>query len=242
MNTDRLAETFVDLADTLVDEFDLVEFLYTLVDRCMELLDVSAVGLMLADGRGQLTVMASSSEETRLLELFQLQNDEGPCLEAFRGGAPVHASDIQEAGERWPTFAPEAIRAGFRAVHALPMRLRTETIGALNLFHAAPGGLNLSDARIGQALVDVATIGLIQVDLGRRRQVLVTQLQTALNTRITIEQAKGILAERHRITPAQAFTSLRDHARGTNQRLTELALAVIAGETIDPVVVRDKIE
>lgn len=235
MNTERLAETFVDLADTLVDEFDLLEFLYTLVDRCMELLDVSAVGLMLADGRGRLTVMASSSEETRLLELFQLQNDQGPCLEAFRTATAVHTPDLTSEVERWPTFAPEAVRAGFRAVHALPMRLRADTIGALNLFHAQAGGLEPADARMGQALVDVATIGLIQVDLGRRRQVLVSQLQTALNTRVAIEQAKGILAERHRINPADAFAALRAHARRTNQRLTELAHAVVAGEPVDPV-------
>ncbi|MGQ0843916.1 MAG: GAF and ANTAR domain-containing protein [Sporichthyaceae bacterium] len=235
MNTDRLAETFVGLADTLVDDFDLLDFLYTLVDRCMELLDVSAVGLMLVDGRGRLTVMASSSEETRLLELFQLQNDQGPCLEAFRTATAVHSADLQTQTERWPRFAPEAVRANFRAVHALPMRLRSDTIGALNLFHTDPGGLDLSDARIGQALVDVATIGLMQVDLGRRREVLVSQLQTALNTRVAVEQAKGILAERHRTTPAEAFTALRSHARRTNRKLTDLANAVIAGETLDRV-------
>ncbi|HUR74682.1 MAG TPA: GAF domain-containing protein, partial [Sporichthya sp.] len=191
MNAERLAETFVDLADTLVEDFDLLEFLYTLVDRCAELLDVTAVGLMLSDVRGRLTVMASTSEETRLLELFQLQNDQGPCLECFQQGHAVHEDDLPAASARWDRFAPEAVSAGFHSVHALPMRLRDETIGALNLFHAERGALQDSDVRIGQAMVDVATIGLVQVGYTRRREILLAQLQEALDTRVTIEQAKG---------------------------------------------------
>jgi ANTAR domain-containing protein/GAF domain-containing protein len=226
VNAERLASTFVELSDTLVEDFDLVEFLYTLVERCAELLDVSAVGLMLADARGRLTVMASTSEETRLLELFQLQNDQGPCLECSRSGHPVVEDDLATAHARWPRFAPAAVAAGFRSVHALPMRLRSETIGALNLFHAQPGALLASDVHIGQAMVDVATIGLVQNEIGRR-EILLSQLQTALNTRTAVEQAKGILAERNRITPAQAFTDLRAHARTDNIRLTDLAYAVI---------------
>lgn len=230
MDAERLAATFVELADTLVEDFDLIEFLYRLVERCTELLEVSAVGLMFADARGHLQVMASSSEEMGLLELFQLQNHQGPCLEAYTSGEPVDCPDLTTAGARWPIFAPEAVRVGFNAVHALPMRLRTETIGALNLFHTEAGALRELDARIGQAMVDVATIGLIQVEVGHRRQILITQLQTALDKRILIEQAKGILAERRHITPAAAFTALRAHARNHNQRLTELANAVIDGE------------
>lgn len=229
MNAERLAETFVDLADTLVEDFDLIEFLYTLVDRCAELLDVTAVGLMLSDARGRLTVMASTSEETRLLELFQLQNDQGPCLECFGGGHAVHHRDLAEATGRWDRFAPEAVSAGFRSVHALPMRLRSETIGALNLFHAEPGALQESDVKIGQAMVDVATIGLVQVGYTRRRELLFAQLQEALDTRVVIEQAKGVLAERNGTTPGEAFTALRAHARLHNQRLSDLADAVIAG-------------
>lgn len=232
MNAERLAATFVDLADTLVDDFDLIEFLYTLVDRCAELLDVSAVGLMLIDPRGRLTVMASTSEETRLLELFQLQNDQGPCLQCFRTGQPVAESDLGQAQGRWPRFAPAAVEAGFRSVHALPMRLRSETIGALNLFHSAPGAIHPSDVQIGQAMVDVATIGLVQIEIGRRREILLSQLQTALDTRISIEQAKGVLAERNRITPAAAFSALRAHARSHNVRLTDLAYAVIDGKAM----------
>lgn len=229
MNAERLAETFVDLADTLVEDFDLIEFLYTLVDRCAELLDVTAVGLMLSDARGRLTVMASTSEETRLLELFQLQNDQGPCLECFQRGHAVHEGDLAAASGRWDRFAPEAVSAGFHSVHALPMRLRNETIGALNLFHAEAGALQTADVRIGQAMVDVATIGLVQVGYTRRREILFAQLQEALDTRVTIEQAKGVLAERNGITPGEAFTSLRNHARVHNLRLSSLADAVIDG-------------
>ncbi len=232
MNTERLAETFVDLADTLVEDFDLIEFLYTLVDRCAELLDVTAVGLMLSDARGRLTVMASTSEETRLLELFQLQNDQGPCLECFQQGRAVHERDLEAASGRWDRFAPEAVAAGFHAVHALPMRLRDETIGALNLFHAERGALQDSDIRIGQAMVDVATIGLVQVGYTRRREILFAQLQQALDTRVIIEQAKGVLAERNGITPGQAFSSLRNYARARNLRLSDLADAVIDGRVL----------
>jgi len=144
MNDERLAQTFVELADTLVDEFDLVEFLHILVDRCVQLLDVSAAGLMLVDFRGRLQVMASSSENIRLLELFQLQNDDGPCLECYRTGRPVNHPDLADADDRWPRFAPAARKAGYRTVHALPMRLRTEILGAFNLFHAGPHRLESS--------------------------------------------------------------------------------------------------
>jgi transcriptional regulator with GAF, ATPase, and Fis domain len=223
----RLAETFVELADTLVDDFDLIEFLYTLVHRCVELVDVSAVGLMIGDGRGRLQVMASSTEETRLLELFQLQNGEGPCLQCFRTGRPVEEPDLTLATPRWPMFAPEAVRAGFRTVHALPMRLRTRTIGALNLFHVRPDALAEADIRIAQALVDIATIGLIQVDMGRRQDVLVDQLEAALELRIAIEQAKGIVAQIRGIPPTEAFVLMRAYATEHHHRLTELVHAVI---------------
>ncbi|MGB6165181.1 MAG: GAF and ANTAR domain-containing protein [Pseudonocardiaceae bacterium] len=226
---DRLARTFVELADTLVDDFDLVEFLHMLVDRCVELLDVSAAGLMLADFHDQLRVMASSAEDIHLLELFQLQNDEGPCLECHRTGEPVSHPDLSLAADRWPRFAPAAAESGFRTVHALPMRLRSQVIGALNLFHTDPHALASEVTRIGQAMADVATIGLIQERALHQQDTLVEQLQIALDSRVLIEQAKGVLAERHHIDPGNAFTLLRNHARNHGQRLTELAAAVIDG-------------
>jgi GAF domain-containing protein len=229
MSEERLAETFVEFADTLVDEFDLVEFLQRLVERCVELLDVSAAGLMLADYGGRLRVMASSSESMRLLELFQLQNDDGPCLDCYHSGHPTDHPDLQGAGDRWPSFAGAATGAGYRTVHALPMRLRDEVIGALNLFHTEPHQLGSAVTRVGQALVDVATIGLIQERTLHQHQILINQLQGALDSRVLIEQAKGVLAERRTLNPDEAFALLREHARGHQQRLAELAGAVIDG-------------
>src|ERR1700733_11087456 len=158
MGQDReqlLAATFVELADTLVDDFDVVDFLRGLADRCVALLNVDAAGLMLADQRGSLRVVASSSEQARMVELFQLQHEEGPCMECFHTGVPVSEPDLAAAGQRWPAFAPAASGAGFAAAQALPMRLRDEVIGAMNLFMAVPGQLDETALRVGQALADV---------------------------------------------------------------------------------------
>jgi transcriptional regulator with GAF, ATPase, and Fis domain len=223
-----LAATFVELADTLVADFDVVDFLHGLVDRCVRLLRVDAAGLMLADQRGSLRVIASSSEQARLVELFQLQHDEGPCLECFHTGLPVSEADVA-AGQRWPTFASAAAEAGFAAVQAVPMRLREEVIGAMNLFMVAPGGLDETGLRVGQALADVATIGLLQERNFRHQEALAEQLQGALNSRVAIEQAKGMLAERLGLDMGQAFELLRGQARAQNRRLAELAGAVADG-------------
>ncbi|MGH3711820.1 MAG: ANTAR domain-containing protein [Pseudonocardiaceae bacterium] len=238
MDAQRLAETFVELADTLVDEFDLVDFLHILVDQCVILLDVSAVGLMLADATGQLQVMACSTESMRLLELFALRNDEGPCLDCFRTGAPVSHPDLAEASGRWPRFARAAIDSGFRTVHALPMRLRTDVLGVLNLFHTEPGQLQPPVTRVGQAMADVATISLIQERSLRHQETLIDQLQSALDSRVLIEQAKGVLAERHGIDPQEAFNRLRNHARSHNQRLAYLAAAGVNGADIGKLTAR----
>ncbi len=229
MRNEQLAETFVELADTLVAEFDLIEFLHLLVERCVELLEVTAAGLLLADRHGTLHVMASSTEQVRLLELFQLQNNDGPCLDCYRTGIPVSHRDLGAASERWPSFAEAATDTGFAAVDALPMRLRGEVIGALNLFNTVPGGLDESGHRIAQAMVDVATIGLLQERSISHHETLSTQLQEALNTRVIIEQAKGMLAERLGTDPGHAFDVLRAHARSHNVRLTELATDIARG-------------
>jgi GAF domain-containing protein len=224
----ELADVFVEMADTLVDDFDVIDFLHVLTERSVQLLGVSAAGLLLTDERDKLQVLAASSEQTRLLELFQLQTDEGPCLDCFRTGRPVSIADLRTAG-RWPRFTAAAAEVGFVAVHALPMRLRNEVIGALNLFDAKPVALDESMLRIGQALADVATIGLLQQRAIRRRDALTEQLQSALNSRVLIEQAKGVLAERLGVSVNEAFTMLRSSARGTNRRLSELAQAVVDG-------------
>ena len=233
MDTDLLSDTFVDLADTMVADFDVIEFLHVLTDRSVALLAASAAGVMLADPRGELRVAAASSEEAGLLELFQLQNDQGPCLECFRTGRPVTAADLAGPAPRWPRFAAAALQAGFATVEALPMRLRDQTIGALNLFRAEPEPLDPADLRIGQALADVATIGLLHERNVRRRDTVAEQLQAALNSRVIIEQAKGKLAERLSIDMDRAFTMLRDYARASNQRLTDVARDFVTGATAD---------
>jgi len=228
---DRLLETIVELADTLIDDFDVIDFLHLLVDRSIELLDVAASGLLLADQHGRLQLIATSDEQARLLELFQLQNDEGPCLDAFATGELVSHSDLTTTGSRWPRFAAVATDHGFAAVDALPMRLRGEVIGALNLFRGRPGELGVTALRTARALVDVATIGLLQQRSIRHQEVLTEQLQAALNSRVVIEQAKGYIAHRLGIDMADAFAVLRAYARGHNLKLSDLAGAVIAGHT-----------
>jgi len=223
-----LADVFVEMADTLVDDFDVIDFLHVLTERCVQLLGIAAAGLLLTDGQDTLQLVAASSERTRLLELFQLQTDQGPCVDCFRTGQPVSVADVPSAG-RWPRFTAAAAEVGFAAVHALPMRLRDQVIGALNLFDTNPGALDEGRLRVGQALADVATIGLLQERAIRHRDVLTEQLQNALNSRILIEQAKGVLAERLHVDMANAFVVLRGGARNQNRRLTKLAQAVVDG-------------
>jgi len=233
MDTDLLSDTFVDLADTMVADFDVIDFLHVLTDRSVTLLAASAAGVMLADPRGELRVAAASSEEAGLLELFQLQNDQGPCLECFRTGRAVTATDLAGPAPRWPRFAEAATRAGFATVEALPMRLRDQVIGALNLFRADPGQFDPAELRIAQALADVATIGLLHERNVRRREAVSEQLQGALNSRVTIEQAKGKLAERLGIDMDRAFRMLRDYARNSNQHLTDVARDFVTAGTAD---------
>ena len=233
MNQQLLAKTFVELADNLVADFDLIDFLYLLTDRSVALLAASAAGVVLADPRGELRLAAASSEQAGLLELFQLQNDQGPCLECFRTGRPVTAADLAGPAQRWPRFAHAAVQSGFRTVEALPMRLREQVIGALNLFGAEPGPFDPADLRVAQALADVATIGLLHERNVRRTETVAEQLQAALNSRVIIEQAKGKLAERLSIDMDRAFNMLRDYARNTNQRLTDVARAFVDGATAE---------
>jgi len=224
-----LARTLVELADTLVADFDVVELLTRLADRCVEVLDVKAAGLMLVAPEGDLRLMASSSEAMRVLELFELQAQEGPCLDCYRTGRPVVNHDLETVNGRWPAFAPEALAAGFHSVHAMPMRLRGSVIGALNLFHTDRGEMRQDDLVAAQALADVATIAILQHRAAVEAQVLTEQLNHALNSRIVIEQAKGVVAERKGVNMEQAFSLLRNHARNYNRRLADVAQDVIAG-------------
>ena len=229
VSAERLAAIFVEIADTMVDEFDLLEFLHMLTDRTAGLVGAAAVGLLLADGGGRLEFMAGSDENVKLLELFQLQTHEGPCLEAFRTGRPVINVNLGQATPRWPRFAPRATAAGFQSVHAFPMRLRSQVIGALNVFGDTEGGdFSDGDVPIVQALADVAAISLLQERAVRRGELLSEQLQGALNTRIVIEQAKGAVAQAQRISVDEAFTRIRSYARNNRRKLTDVAVSIVA--------------
>jgi GAF domain-containing protein len=229
-----LSHTFVQLADSLVDEFDLIELLTLLSHRCVELFEAGAAGILLADRRGTLQVVAASTEQARLLELFQLQNDEGPCLECFSTGAAITVHDLG-AVERWPLFTAEARADGYRGVSAFPLRLRDAVIGTLNIFTVDPVVLGEQDLQICQALADVATIAILQHQAVEQAENLSGQLQQALDSRIAIEQAKGILAERFHLDMNEAFSRLRHFARSSNQRLSDVASAVVLGQiALDP--------
>lgn len=223
-----IIDTFVRLADTLVEDYDVIEFLQYLTDRCVELGDVDEAAVMLAAPTGHLQAVASSSERSHMLELFELQNEDGPCLEAFRTGGVVSSDDLVTDGSRWPRFTPQALANGIRSVHSVPLRLRSQVIGTLNLLRVDQGSVPEADARLLQALSDIATIGVLQERLVSESSVVASGLRTALTSRVRIEQAKGILAERFRISIDDAFQMLRDHARHNGLRLTEVAVGVAA--------------
>lgn len=225
----HLVSAFVDMADTLVDDFDVVDLLHGLARHCVELLGAAAAGLLLTDQRGGLQVVATSDERARLLELFQLQADEGPCLEAYHTGQIVQVDDLAMAEQRWPAFVREALAEGFRSVQAVPMRLRGNVIGALNLFGAGAGPLAQHDLAIARALADTATIGILQERALRRSEVLTEQLQTALSHRVVIEQAKGLLFHAAHISTGEAFEHLRAYSRNNNVRLSTVAEQLLNG-------------
>jgi GAF domain-containing protein len=223
-------QTLVQLADSLVDDFDVVELLTTLANRCVRVLGVGSAGIMLATPSGELRVLASSSDAMRELELFELQGQEGPCVDCHRTGVPVAHLDLTSEDCPWPEFAREAVSAGYRAVNSLPMRLRGMTIGALNLFDTSSPGLAPEDVAIAQSFADVATIAVLQDRALFESQTLNAQLQQALTTRIIIEQAKGMVAERRALTIDAAFEDLRSGARSSNTRLGDFAREIVKGD------------
>ena len=232
-----LTRTLVELADSLVDDFDVVELLSLLTDRCCEAFDVTDAGLVLAAPiGGDLRVMASSSTTMRDLELYELQAREGPCLDSYRTGEPVINEDLENTGLRWPSFTRMALAVGFRTVSALPLRLRGRTIGALNLFRVDVGPLSAGDLSAAQAFADVATIAILQHQAAVDAREVNDQLTHALNSRVIIEQAKGMLAERADIDVEEAFLWLRSHARSHALRLVDVAQDLIEGtlDTIEP--------
>lgn len=227
-----LGRTLVDLADTLVEDFKVLDYLYMLCDRCLEALDIDEVGVMLANPDGVLELTAASNEQTATLELLEMQKEEGPCHDAFRTGGPIAHADLAtaDAEQRWPRFAPRAVETGSHSVYALPLRLRDEVIGALNMFRHEAGAFGGVDVLSGRAMADMATIGIMQERAVRSAEHRAEQLQRALDGRVIVEQAKGALSERLGVAPDEAFTLLRDHAQSSRRRLTDICRAVIAGD------------
>lgn len=229
--TDRestLLQTFAILADTLVADYDIVDLLQTLVDRCKLLLDATAAGILLADEHGELELVASTSESSRLVEMMQISADAGPCIESFATGQPVTVSDIRQSPPAWHAFQESALELGFLSVHAIPMRLRDATIGTLNLLRDETGVLPDDDLLAARALADVATIGVLQERAIRERDSVREQLQNALDSRVIIEQAKGVVAHQRSIPPEDAFDLIRAYAR-TNR----LSLSAVSRQLIE---------
>lgn len=229
----QVARAFVELADTLVDDYDTIDLMDRLIAHSIQLLASDAAAIMLVDASGGLRTVAASSEDAELMELLQLQAGEGPCVECVRTSSAVTVDDLS-ATDRWPRFvAAVAVRGAFRSVHALPLRLRGEAIGALNLLHRSPGPLPADDLALGQALADVATIGILAERAIRRGEIVAEQLQSALNSRVVIEQAKGVIAQHAGVPMAQAFEQLRSYSRGNNLRLAEVARDIVT-RRLDP--------
>lgn len=222
----QITQTFVELADTLVTDFDVIEFLHTLTERCVDLLEVDAAGILLLDIRGRLTLMAASTEQARLLELFALQAEQGPCLDCYHTGQPVACADLAAEPQRWPQFATAARERGFAAVQAIPMRLREQVIGAMNLFRAS-GAIPADAAAVAQSFADVATIGILNTRALQRSEQITVELDAAFTSQAVVDQAKGVLAERRQISVAEAFTLLRAYARRHRRPLSQVARAVI---------------
>ncbi len=234
----EITEAFVSLATSLATGYDVVDLLTNLTGECARLLDIASAGLLLADQHRTLHVLAASSERTRLFELFQLQAASGPCLDCYRGGAPVLVADISAAADQWPRFVSGARVAGFASVHALPLRLGDEVLGALGLFGTSVGVLNDRDLSLGRALADVATVALVQdkatADAGTRNE----QLQRALTSRVVVEQAKGVLAQRGNLDMVDAFKALRRYSRDHNLKLTDVSQDIVT-RAVPPQVLLD---
>jgi GAF domain-containing protein len=230
----QLLDFFVELADVLVEGYDVVEFLHDLTVKAAAVSGAEAVGLVLTDQQDRIRYMASNNAEGKLLELFQIQNDDGPCREAIRTGVPVVNANLGEAADRWPLFAPAARAAGFQSVHAFPLRVQEHTIGALNIFGTDDVHFDPDDVRAVQALTHVATISIVTERNRYQAEEVAEQLQSALDSRVVVEQAKGALARAESITASEAFDVMRTTARATRQKVSDVAIAVIASLEAHP--------
>jgi hypothetical protein len=223
-----LVDTFVELADTMVSGYDIVDLLYLLVSRCAETFGAADAGILLPDAQGSLEVVASTSERSQLISLLQLDAEQGPCLDAYHSGQPVTVGDFAAIHERWPRFADAVGELGYQWMHAIPLRLREEVIGSLNLFGDTPDALSAEDALAARGLADIATIGILHERAFRESDLARTQLQHALDSRVVIEQAKGVLSHSHGVDMEEAFRLLREQARSTQRKLADVARDVIA--------------
>ncbi|MDQ6851559.1 MAG: GAF and ANTAR domain-containing protein [Actinomycetota bacterium] len=226
----EIIQSFISLSDRLIDDFDILDLTIQLTEDCARLLDVAAAGLLLADPGGTLHLLAATSEQARSLEVFQLQREEGPCLDCYQTGKAVSVADLAEETERWPRFAASAAQEGFVSVHAIPMRLHDDVLGALGLFGSTTGSLNDDDRNLAQALAHVASVAILEQNHTVTRSTVLPGLQAAIASRGTLEMAKGVLAEMHAIEMVEASARLRSYARQHDLRLTELARAVVSGE------------
>jgi GAF domain-containing protein len=229
----RVLDAVVSLVDSLLDDFDVVDLLTELTERCAELLDVESAGLLLADPIEQLRLLAATSGETRELELFQLQADEGPCVDCYSTGQPVSVADLQAEADRWPRFVPAAMDAGFASVHAVPMRAAGIVLGALGLFGTRPGALNDADLLVGQTLAHIASVAILQ-EHPHTPSTVMPRLRSALTSRILVEQAKGFLRESLDVSVEQAFQLLRSYARTNGDHLTDVAMRLMTDRQARP--------
>jgi GAF domain-containing protein len=229
-----LNRAFADLADSLVSQFDLVDVLHRLVTRVTELLSADAASILLRDAQGDVQVVASP-EATRTLEIGQLQCGQGPGLDCLRTGRAVSVPDLDAGSARWELFVPMARDCGLAAVHALPMRAREQVIGAMSLYTVDVGELPEGDLHAAQALVDVATIGILQDRARQDHELILQQTQGSMHGQFIVEQAKGMLAASG-VSMEDAYDLLRHFARYRESRLLEVAADLTSGR-IDPAVI-----
>lgn len=228
----RVTTTFIQLADTLTSEYDVSDFLEMLVDRCGEIFEITAAGVLVEAHDGNLQLVAATSEDMEVLERAEIEHGEGPCLEAYREGQQVCAGDLTAEFARWPNVAPLAVDIGYLAAHAFPLRLRADRIGALNLYRDRVGEFGDEDVQLAQAFADMATIGLLQERAVGAADVRSQQLQRALDSRLLIERAKGTLAERAGISTDEAFHRIRDHARSSHERVGAVCERVLDSDFV----------
>ena len=232
----RVLDAVVSLVDTLLEDFDVVDLLTELTERCAELLDIAAAGFLLADPFDQLRLLAATTEQARALELFQLQAAEGPCVDCYATGQSVSVADLEAAAPRWPRFVPAAIDAGFASVHAVPMRAAGIVLGALGLFGSRPGELDEADRLVAQTLAHIACVAILQESAPTPAKVI-PQLRSALASRVIVEQAKGLLREILDVPVEEAFRLLRAYARANGEHLTDVARRLMTDRNARPVVV-----